>query len=246
MSFLSGKSAKVVVDDTDMSGYFSSADLGRDAQLLETTTLGATSRTYLTGFKSGTASFRGFYDAAAGAIDAILNAALGSAGGEIVTVAPDGLTVGKRLSMLLSRLTKYSTTTPVDGVVSISAEMQADGGIDPGVSLHDLAEETASGSGAEVDNGAATNNGGVAHLHVTATIATSTETLDVIIEHSATGAWAGEETTLVTFTQLALATTQQRVEVAAGVEVKQYLRSDWTEAGAGTPGWTFTVGFGRR
>lgn len=244
MAFISGKSAKVLSDVTDLSAYLNAADTSQDAQLLETTAFGATGRTYLLGFKNGTASLKGFWDGATAAVDAVLSAALGSAGGEIVTIAPDGLTVGKRLHLLLSRLTKYSVSTPVDGVVAVTADMQADGGIDYGISLHDLAEETVSGSGSAVNHGAATANGAVAHLHCTATIATSSETLDVIIEQSATGAWAGEETTLLSFTQLALVTAKERVAVAGTVQ--QYLRATWTEGGTGTPGWTFTVGVARR
>ena len=241
MSFLSGKNAKVLSDVTDLSAYLNAVDTTQDAQLLETTTFGATGKTYRMGFKNGTASLKGFWDGAVAAVDAVLAAALGSAGGEIVTIAPDGLTVGNRLYLLLSRLTKYSVSTPVDGVVAITADMQADGGIDYGVSLHALAAETATGSGASVDNAASSANGGVAHLHVSAVTAVGGDTLDVVVQHSTNGStWVD----LITFAQLTTATTKERLTVAG--TVNRYVRASWTKGGAGSPSYTVAIGFARR
>lgn len=241
MSFLSGKGAKVLSDKYDLSAFFNSVDTSQDAQLLETTTFGATAKTYLVGFKNGTASLKGFWDGAAAAVDAILAAALGSAGGEIVLIAPDGLTVGKRLYLLLSRLTKYGISTPVSGVVAVSADLQADGGIDYGVSLHDLAAETTTGSGSSVDNAASSANGGVAHLHLTDATAVGGDTIDITVQHSANGStWAD----LITFTQVTTAATQERKTVTG--TVNRYTRANWTKGGAGSPSYTFAVAFARR
>lgn len=243
MGNITGKDAKVLVDEYDLSGYFNQADTSQEAALLETTTYGATARTYLTGFKNGTMNLQGFWDGLAGAADVVLNAALGSAGGEVLTMAPEGLTVGKRLALLLSRLTKYGVSTPVDGVAAISAEMQADGGIDYGVSLHALTAETATGNGSSVDNGAASTNGGVAHLHVSAVTAVGGDSLTVKVQHSTDNSvWAD----LVTFTAVTTAATKQRVVVAAGTTVNRYLRASWTKGGAGSPSYTFAVGMARR
>jgi hypothetical protein len=65
-----------------------------------------------------------------------------------------------------------------------------------GVILSDDTSRTATVSLTAVDNGAATTAGWSANLHV---IASSGGTWAAIIEQSATGAFAGEETTLVTF-----------------------------------------------
>src|SRR5574337_698379 len=240
---ISGASAKVLCDLTDLSGFLNGADTAQDAQLLETTTYGAGYRTYLAGFKNGTASLKGFWDGSAGAVDAILAAALGSATGQVMTIAPEGLTVGMRCKLLSARETKYAISTPVEGVVSVSAEVQADGGIDAGVSLHALAAETGTGSGASVDNAALSSNGGVAHLHVTDVTAVGGDTLDVVVQHSTNGStWVD----LVTFTQLTTAKTQERIVVASGTIVNRYLRAGWTKGGAGTPSYIFAVGFARR
>lgn len=241
MAFLSGKSAKVLSDKYDLSAFLSGADTSQEAALLETTTFGATARTYLLGFKGGTASLRGYWDGAVAAVDAVLSAALGATDGQVVTIAPDGLTVGKRLHLLLSRLTRYTMSSPVDGVVAITADLQGDGGIDYGVSLHALAAETATGNGASVDNAASSANGGVAHLHATAVTGVGGDTLVVKVQHSPDNAiWAD----LITFATLTTLTTQERKTVAGTVD--RYTRALWTKGGAGTPSYTFTVGFGRR
>lgn len=243
MSFLSGANAKVLSDVTDLSAFLNGADTAQDAQLLETTAFGAGSKTYLAGFKNATVALKGFWDGATGAVDAILVAALGSTTGQIMTVAPEGLTVGMRVKLLSARVIKYGVSTPVEGVVSISADVQADGGIDAGVSLHALAAETATGSGASVDNAALSSNGGVAHLHVTAVTAVGGDTLNVTVQHSTNGStWVD----LVTFTQLTTVTTKERIVVAAGTTVNRYLRANWTKGGVGSPSYTFNVGFSRR
>jgi hypothetical protein len=240
---ISGVNAKVLCDVTDLSAFLNGADTSQEAALHETTTFNAGGRTYLPGFKNGTAALKGFWDGAAAAVDAVLDAALGTATGQVMTIAPDGLTVGARLKLLSARETKYGVTTPVDGVIAVSADVQADGGIDAGVSLHALAAETATGSGASVDNAALSSNGGVAHLHVTAVTAVGGDTLDVVVQHSTNGStWAD----LVTFTQITTAVTQERIVVAAGTTVNRYLRASWTKGGAGSPSYVFCVGFGRR
>lgn len=76
-----------------------------------------------------------------------------------------------------------------------------------GVILSDDVSRTASVSLASVDNGAATTAGWSANLHV---IASSGGSWAAIIEQSATGAWAGEQTTLVTFSANGSAITSER------------------------------------
>lgn len=243
MAFISGRNTKLLSDEYDLGGFLNQVDKTQEAALLDTTTFGQTSRTFITGFKSGTLSVAGFWDGSAAAIDVVLQAALGAVSGQIVTVGPDGLAVGKRIQQLLSRLTRYGISEAVDSVVAVSGEMQADGGIDYGVSLHDLAAETATGNSTSVDNGAASTNGGVAHLHLTAITAAGGDTLDVKIQHSTNDStWVD----LVTFTQLTTALAKERIVVAAGTTVNRYLRGLWTKGGVGSPSYTFHVGFSRR
>ena len=72
--------------------------------------------------------------------------------------------------------------------------------------------------GPSVNNGAATTNGAVAYLQSFLNTANYTLT----IEHSATGAFAGEEATLLTFTEIGANITAERKAVTG--DVRQYLR----------------------
>lgn len=243
MAFVSGRTTKLLVDQYDLSAFFQSTDVDASVAMLKTTAYGDTAERYIAGLKDGTLGLTGLYDGGASAADAILSAALQSAGGEIITAAPEGLAVGKRLRQLLSRLSNYKVSLPHDGVVGTSASLQSDGGIDAGVSLHDLAAETGTGNSTSVDNAAASTNGGVAHLHLTAVTAVGGDTLDVKVQHSTNDStWVD----LVTFAQLTTALTKERVVVAAGTTVNRYLRGLWTKGGAGSPSYTFHVGFSRR
>lgn len=92
----------------------------------------------------------------------------------------------------------FDTTSSQDGLIEWSATAQNIGQVDfNGTVLSNNETVTADGDGTIVDNGAATSNGAVFHLHVTAF---SGFTSDVItVEGSTNGSWAGEETTVATF-----------------------------------------------
>ncbi len=84
---------------------------------------------------------------------------------------------------------------------------------------------SADGNGTTVDDAAATIDGAVAHLHVTAVSAS--DTILVTIEDSANSStWA----TIGTFT-LALAATSQRITIAG--TIRRYVRCVWDVTGTG-------------
>ncbi len=74
-------------------------------------------------------------------------------------------------------------------------------------------------NGTAINNGAASTAGAHAQLHV---LATAAGNFAFTLEHSTTGAFAGEEATLMTFTANGSAITAER-QVAAGT-VNQYVR----------------------
>ena len=92
-----------------------------------------------------------------------------------------------------------------------------------GVILSDATSRTATVSLSSVDNGAATTAGWSANLHI---VASSGGTWALIIEQSATGAFAGEETTLVTFAADGSAITSERQIGTASAA--QHLRANLT------------------
>jgi hypothetical protein len=119
-----------------------------------------------------------------------------------------------------SLLASYGSESTDDGTVDWSLDCQTDGAFDVGVFLEDGGTAvTVDGNGTARDNGAATADGGVAHIHVTAFSGLTNNA--VTIEHSVDGStsWA----TLVTFATYT-AVGSERVVVAPGTTVRRYLR----------------------
>ena len=240
MAFIHGKNTKVLVDQYDLSAYFKSSDTSMKADQAKTTTFGKLANTYLAGLIDSTAKLSGYFDPAAGASDAVLRAALASALGQTVTIAPPGFALGTFCQLLSARESDYGVKTAIDGVVETDATFQADGPIDSGLALRSLTADTATANGAAVDNTAATTNGGVGHLHVTA-VSGTTPSDTVKVQHSVDNSvWVD----LITFTA-ATAVGAQRSEVATGTTVNRYLRETHTITGT-TPSFTNVVAFARR
>ncbi len=249
MSKAAGRQTTVLVADRNLSSFFSAADSTAEVAALETTGMGgAEGREYIPGLGGGAASLQGFSDFAADVVEQALHEALGSPFGQAVTIGQRGLAVGAGVRVLLARHTRVAVTSPVDGVVGISADIQStDEGVRSGHALHDLEAEVASGQEAAVDNGVASAGGGSAHLHVTTADDDGGEdTLGVRVEGSATGLFTGEQTTLVTFSTVEGSPWSEHIAVTGAIP--RYLRAVWEKTvggGGGSGAWTFAVAFGR-
>ncbi len=241
MGFSVGKSAVILSDQFDITAFFNSLNCNHEVGSGETTVFGNNDRNFLATLKGGNLSAEGFGDFSSNAIDQILNAALGVAAGQIITVGFAGLTVGNRVRVCKAKETRYSLSQRVDGVVTTGMDVMADGGLLPGVSLHALAAETASSNSASVDNLVATTGGGVTNLHLTAVTAVGGDSLTVTIEDSADNSiWA----TIATFTVLTTAVTSEQLAIAG--TIRRYVRSKWVKGGVGTPSYTFAVSLARK
>ena len=226
MSFIHGKDTSLIVNGTNISGYFKSFSISGSADISDTTAIGNQDRTFIAGLKNGTMSAEGMFDGAASTADAQLAA--------LLAVNPSiwllGVSAGGYNMSAIE--TEYSVTTPVDDVVSVTVSAQSNTSIERATNLH-VGAETSTGDGTTDDNGASTANGGAAYVHNF--FAAGGGTLDLILTHSATGAFAGEETTLATFTQITATGVAERVAFTGTVE--RYVRAEWTLGG--TPDFTF-------
>lgn len=240
MAFLHGKSTAVLFNQHDLSHYFNDASVSRSIETAETTSFGASAKSYIVGLQDGTLSLSGMFDGSANAVDAVISGRLGVESGAVVTIFYGGATAGNRVAIAAVEGTSYDISAPVADVVAASAELQADGGIDNGVALTALASVSSTGTGSAQDHGASTANGGIASLHVTANAHSDTAVFKV--QHSADNSvWAD----LATFTTVSASTaTSERVVVAAGTTVNRYLRASYTLAGSGDI--TTVISFARR
>ena len=240
MAFVHGKNTVVLFNSTNMSGYLKEATTAQSVETADVTALGASSKSYIVGLKDGTISLTGMFDGDATASDEIFANALGASAG-VLSVFPNGSTLGSRGITASVHETTYNLSSPVGDVVSASAEMQATGGVDNAISLHALSAETATGNGSSHDNSASSANGGAGTLHVTANTRNGSTTIK--IQHSADNStWAD----LITFSAVSTSTTtQEQVVVASGTTVNRYLRATHTLAGS-TGSITYQASFGRR
>lgn len=237
-TFRHGKKTAVLLNGTDMSPFLNEATSTQEIETAETTTFGDQDKTYIVGLADGTISTSGLFDSSAGASDAVLSGLIATEDNTF-TVLPEGLTAGTRSILANGQMTSYEISSPVADVVSISAEVQADGGLYSGVALNGLAVVSASGVSASIDNGAATSNGVLANLHVTANDRDGAATIKV--QDSADGStWAD----LVTFTSVSASATVGESITSTGT-VNRYLRAEHTLAGA-SGSVTFHVSVARR
>ena len=240
MAFVHGKSGRLLLDSLALSGYLKGWEHGTEREMADTTVEGDGGHKFIPGLDTGSLSLDGVWDstATAGGQDEVLDTARGASAASVITAAPEGFAVGKRVIPISARESTYATSSPVGDAVTFSASWQSEGQVDVGIALHDLTAETATGNGASVDNAASSANGGVANLHVTA-VSGTTPSMTVKVQHSVDdAAWVD----LITFTA-ATAKTAERIAVTG--TVNRYVRATRTISGT-TPSFTFAVAFARR
>lgn len=235
------RNTSILVDQYDLSTYLKSVSINGNAAMLDATHFQAAAKVYVPDVVEAKLSAEGFFavDAVnARASEDVLRAALGTETQHILTVSPEGATLGKPSLLLLADETKYDTSFPATNLLMATAEFQASLGLAAGVIVQALGALTATGNGTSVDNSASSANGGVAHLHVVNVSGTS-PTLDGKIQHSSDGStWAD----LVTFDQVT-DVTSQRITVTG--TINRYLRFIRTVGGT-SPSFTLAAAFARR
>jgi hypothetical protein len=251
-----GKSTRVLVNGRDLSGILNVASSGISVDAADVTVFTSGAKEYQAGLVDGTMGLEGFVDldpdVPAGVILSLqerLASWIGAKGNALVYPAGTDA-VGSPGRACEFYETTLDQESPVDGVATLSVELQATDGIQVVRSLQPLVARTATGNGSNDDSAIAggTALGGKAHLHVTAGSLAGT-TLVVKVQGSADGStgWAD----LVTFATVNGAATfvpaSEAKSWAAGAagSTPRYLRAAWTLAGT-SPSFTFTVAAFRR
>lgn len=235
MPFVASLSSRLYVSTLAWAGYTRGFNYSDTNEMLDVTVLTSTSKEYIPGLRTGTASIDMLFDVT-GAASSQFGILYSWQNTPVpVTLCPSGTTRGAEVWNLLANQTDFTTSAPVNDVVSATVAFQCDGPVDAGVVLDPETAITIDTNGTSVDNGASSANGGVGHLHITAFSGLTSNS--VIIEHSTNNStWA----TLGTFT-LATGTTSERLVIAAGTTVNRYLRirDDVTGTGSCTRFVTF-------
>ena len=134
MAFVHGSDSSFKLDNasgslTDISTYVNNVDSPETADVAETSTLGASNKTYIVGLKDATISLGGLFDAT---VDAILGAVVGQSATLSFEYSPEGTASGKVKYTGECILTSYTLSSPVGDVVGFSADLQVSGAVTRG------------------------------------------------------------------------------------------------------------------
>ncbi|MGC5330994.1 hypothetical protein [Micromonospora sp. DT62] len=229
------KQSRVLVNDGHVSGRVTGWGTSQSRSYGSVTSLLDDGERFVPGLLSGSMTVNGTFDADPGTLYDKLAAAADIDNGALITVLPEGFTVGKPALMAAADLSGFEAPASVTETVSLSVIATADEAVDLGAVLHGLVAETAGGNVASVDGLTSTANGGVGSLHVTAY--SGLTNLSVKVQHSTNNSvWAD----LLTFD---LVTGKTSGRTAATGTVNRYVRCLWTVTGTGSA--TFVVAFAR-
>lgn len=128
MAFVSAKSAQFTLAATDISAYIDSVGgLDNNTDMLETTSFGATSKTFIGGLRNGsTIQISGKWDAT---LHTTVNALLGSASSSAWVYGPAGSTVSNVKFSGSCFVQSYEVSAQVADLVTWSATLQVTGNV---------------------------------------------------------------------------------------------------------------------
>src|SRR3990172_9762122 len=178
MAFIHGSKAKIYLNGYNMSPYLRNVQAPFTIDTAETSTFGNLFKTYVPGLKDGSISCDGIYDGATDAVDQVFTAALDSTAEDIFTLCIQGDVFGGPGFGFSSTTTNYQVTSGIGDVSQVTIQGQNNMGLERGLILHALAQETADnidGTNNGVDGGAATTTGWSAYLQITQAAATMTQ-----------------------------------------------------------------------
>jgi hypothetical protein len=236
MTFRLGNDSRLFVNKVAVSTTVAGYTVSHARQYSEVTTMANPGGTnFVPGLMNGALALRGPQDSVGQALATQIEAAKGVDNSVIATVCPDGTALGAFAMTILGDASDHEIAASVSDAVGYTFQATADESVDMGFLVHGLTAETATVNGTATDRGAATANGGVAVLHLTAYSGLTSVTVKV--QDSADN---------VTFADLAGATfttataiAAERKYLAQGTAIRRYVRAVTTVVGTGSA--TFLV-----
>jgi hypothetical protein len=240
-TFLHGKNTRVLFSNPalnssyDLSQFFNDVSVSTSIEAQETTTFQTGGvKSYITGLKDGAISLAGLYDGTSTGVDQIFTDAINNDGNDAVLVFPNGAVLDNEVCYMANGIeTKYDLKSPVTGVVSVDAEVQATNGVRRGRGKYFTT--TANGSSVAINNASATTNGGFLIIGVLSL----TGTLSLTFQHGSNGSVYVDMTTPLTAVG-----TQVYTTAMLPASMLQYTRLHWTLSGV-SPSATIFYGFSR-
>ena len=224
-TFNHGKNAVVLLDNTNLSTTLTDASVSLTADVAETSTFTASSKTYVAGLKDGTVTLSGYFESSSPDADAEFLSQLGSSGSPY-SIAPIGYTRGNPTQFGNVIETSYDRSADIGSVVAVAVAFQFDGDAFNGKSLLTPTAITSSSNQTGVDYGAAGTNGGAGVLHCT--VKSGSPTLDVKIQTSADNVSYSD---YITFSQATGTTSELKTSAS---NPARYARAVLTFGGSGS------------
>ncbi len=228
MPKLAGDHVQVLVGGYELTGDSNRVSISDSRDLFDVTAFGDEARKFSPGQRMMALQHAGFMNSAEGgshpalqgtAVDGLFSVYLGQ------NAAP---TVGDPVFSLLARQGRYGALPQVNRMIPFRAGFAnrgEDGGW--GIALTQPAELTGPTAGSAVDHGAASDEGGLACLHVLE--AAASDAYSITIEGSGGGAFSGEERTLATFRLDGRAIGSEQVKIEG--RIPRYIRWRATRSG---------------
>lgn len=240
MAFKHGKRTAVWFNARDLSPFLNAADLDADIDTSDTTTFQASWKSALSGQIGVKAGFQGLYDPTVTELPASIGVDFGS---NTLTYCPGGAdAIGDRARLLSVASTAYTESSPVGGIVAVKWATLASGPVGFGDVLHVLSEDTNTTTGAGKDDGALSNTGWIAHLHV---IAVDAGSWVVKLQDAPDGsAWA--DVTGAGFGAVTGPAHQRLISATATTQLRRHVRYVATRTGGSAgDGITFALAYAR-
>lgn len=127
-----GKSASVTWNAVDISDNISQTSFPRTMDEVETTTYGATAKTFLVGLSDNKLTISGFWDQTASHVDATLAPDAAAGTSRAWTYGPAGTTAGNVKYSGNGYITSYSVEGGVNDAVKFKAEIRITGTVTRG------------------------------------------------------------------------------------------------------------------
>lgn len=232
MTFSHGKDTDAYVNGYVLSSFFKSMTFSATKEMADATTFKKNSKVYVPGLQDATLALDGIFDGAADAVDEVLQLALASDAGSIVSYMPNGDVFAKRAYCLGTHQSSYEVNSDIGDVSQISGEFQGNDTYTPGLIHHIMQAEGALGNGSGIDSGVvSTPNGGMLYVQMT-----TGASLVVVLQDSADG---------VTFADVAggsitVGSIRTAKSLAISGTIRRHTRVRWTGSG------TFFAVFGRK
>ena len=217
------KTNRILADGYNLASALRSFVVSGTADELDATHLATGFRVYESGFQSAEVTAEGFFDSDSVNLDKIHNvfaAALTARTTQVLTAFLQDYAFGGDCVMLNGCITNFAEPIEVNSVILSNAKWRSTNGLQMGKGYISQASSATTLTSSAADNGAATTNGALLHVHLDNVDATD---VDTKIQHSTTG--TGSWVDLVSVNNLSAGHDSGSATVAKGTTINRYTRA---------------------